>query len=699
MTAQTADQLTLSDVALLARVQRPVVTTWRARHAASPCPFPAPSRTRGGQELFDCDKVVMWLEDTGRGNSPSVRADAVAFTMTSDEVATDPTAFAGLSALLCLYVVSGHLPDGADDVLDLADECDSDDVMLFREVAALGDRLAPLAHYATLLAGASFNPSEPFEQLVRLHARANGRPLRRLSAELCGLVASTALGVADQAGFSEPVFVVPSADDVELVLEVSTQAEDRGAVLASVPADDEATRRLARRRLRVHDIACVDLPGDGSGGFRLPDQAVILMQLPGDVDAVDALATASDMSVSLTERHRAVLVGPAPAMTNALRLPGQGPGRPPADDTRLSPAALVRRDVIKTGLLRAVVRLPRGGLLDQPRSRSALWCLGPVSSPSTSAQHVLTADISLPLTPSTRDDLVTDLVAAMTGPPAQRVHLPSYGQFIRSSDLQMSAGDLVTPRTPSQASLLVDETMEDVRRLASDLSAPSPEFTRPRLVATAGHGRPATITLGDAVRSGGLRWNPGARVSASDLIADGGIPVIVDPRELSPGGPAPATLDRLLHVTRYPHSELSQPGDIIVTMAPRPQARVDYQGGVLVAHPARVLRCHRPTPVSQDLEDPAPTPGKAKKVTPQTFVPEAVAADINALPATAKTWKAWPVHVVPLDEIAPLSLLLDELANHRRRAEQRIVDLHQLTAVLTRGISSSICTLSLTEGP
>lgn len=70
--------MTLSDVALLARVQRPVVSMWRKRSSGSVLPFPAAAAWDKGVELFDARDVTDWLQATGRGNNPEARKD-VAF--------------------------------------------------------------------------------------------------------------------------------------------------------------------------------------------------------------------------------------------------------------------------------------------------------------------------------------------------------------------------------------------------------------------------------------------------------------------------------------------------------------------------------------------------------------------------------------------------------------------------------------------
>jgi len=72
--------LSLSDIARLAQVQRPVLSMWRRRSIGSDAPFPAPLDDVSAGERFDAEDVVGWLEATGRGNNREVRSDAPAHT-------------------------------------------------------------------------------------------------------------------------------------------------------------------------------------------------------------------------------------------------------------------------------------------------------------------------------------------------------------------------------------------------------------------------------------------------------------------------------------------------------------------------------------------------------------------------------------------------------------------------------------------
>lgn len=100
----SAALLGLSDIAALARVSRPLVSVWRRRKAASTTPFPAPTTSTGGRELFDAAEVASWLmasglielarevaaeADRGQHFTPPLNDDELAF---YDAVATNESA-------------------------------------------------------------------------------------------------------------------------------------------------------------------------------------------------------------------------------------------------------------------------------------------------------------------------------------------------------------------------------------------------------------------------------------------------------------------------------------------------------------------------------------------------------------------------------------------------------------------------------
>ena len=204
--------ISLPDVALLARVQRAPVSMWLQRYAASATPFPSPAAVRRGQALFDGHQVVDWLETTGRGRNPDARSDLAAFAALAGADLTDDTAFAGLTALLCLGRAVDPLPTDADELLDLADDVDPDDEYLYTEIDALGERAAPLARYAGLLVDAAFSAPAAFEKLMARRTRRPGSGLARtaLTAPARHLVAALTLALGTYAEIATPLFVDPS---------------------------------------------------------------------------------------------------------------------------------------------------------------------------------------------------------------------------------------------------------------------------------------------------------------------------------------------------------------------------------------------------------------------------------------------------------------------------------------------------------
>src|SRR4051812_12872835 len=106
----SALRMTLSDIALLTRVQRPVVSVWRSRSRGTDNPFPAPVDTERGQEIFHAGQILDWLTVTGRGNNPDFREDMAAFAALDAFRRRPRELFDGVTALLTLrHLCAGPL--------------------------------------------------------------------------------------------------------------------------------------------------------------------------------------------------------------------------------------------------------------------------------------------------------------------------------------------------------------------------------------------------------------------------------------------------------------------------------------------------------------------------------------------------------------------------------------------------------------
>lgn len=684
--------LQLSDVSLLAHVQRAVVSTWRARHVGRAHPFPDPARTVDGQELFAVDAVVTWLEATGLGNNPRARQDAVAFTLTTADVANDDVLFAGLSALICLRGSIGPLPTEVDALVDAAEQFDGDDELLFREVEIVGALLEPLARYAELLVTSALDPSDPFDELVRRRQVRTPRP--PVHPALRRLVARTAIALADEAGFSEPTLVVRTVDDVDLVVEAVGQSERRGSLSVSVTltATEAASPggRLARRWLHVHGITQSWLEADPDGAYALPDQTVLVLRLPtAGNDREAELDEVNNLCLNLSDQNRAVVVGPAASLTDAL-LARRGPGRPSNDGGRLSPAGEIRRDALRTDAVRAIVRLPQGLFPEHSRTRAALWCLGPSESTPAST---LCADVTQSATGGGEDDLLTDLTAAMQGPRSEVARHLSTARFRPTSVLSVSTHDLVAPvvRELHLGSAPVLQTLQD---LLDRAAAAVPGINHMTLEPSARAAVLPRVSLDRAVRERKIALLPGARVALSATTPRGTVPVVQHPGDLDRRDELPA-LNELELATAYGHVDRTEPGDIVVTTVGGPAAVVDRDGGLVVAFPARVLRCHRPRSATEEERAELSRLGRQlPELAPQTFTPEAVAADINTQPPEARNWKAWPITVLPPDQVGVTERLLSELAERRAQLDRARAEVDVAVRSLTQAVGAQICTVS-----
>ena len=95
-------QVSLSDIARLANVRRPVVSMWRRRPLPGQA-FPHPVGLVSGEERFDAHEVAAYLASTGRGNNREVTEDLVAHAKLTQLANLDEfVTVQGLTALLCL---------------------------------------------------------------------------------------------------------------------------------------------------------------------------------------------------------------------------------------------------------------------------------------------------------------------------------------------------------------------------------------------------------------------------------------------------------------------------------------------------------------------------------------------------------------------------------------------------------------------
>jgi hypothetical protein len=636
--------VSLADIARLARVQRPVVSMWRKRPTARGViiPFPQPKATRDAHDVFDLAEVLDWLEQTGRGKNVEARVEAplVLSHVTSDG---DRGEAAALEAVVVLGAMSGRLLSdmAAHDILDLADELDPDDDFALTEVDAVSDELPRLAARAAALSEAAFGPAGALAALAPRDAALDTQAVHVVADVMASILNGEAMQAVTLRGPSSSAQI---AGDVLDRLPEGTPYD----VLIPDSQDREATRRVRRA-----------VVARGLSVSRTTSRPVVAMADVGSATTTSTaavLSAAEEVQLDLRPDDAAVAIGPASALVDA-----QG-------DPRLD---LVRSDVLRSGRLRCIVRLPKGLVPASPRAALALWVFGPDRGlPPIADRWVATFDLSdRALSPDVTAALVSDIAATLAEPRLGAVHAFALGRLERVPDVLARRGALVSRGvTPHRLSVPGTESVVEARRLAESLApSTSDAVLAPSAILTR---RPAAplLTLDDLIITGALAVIPGTRVDPAELTA-GSVRVLrVDDLAAMPGEAATSALgvDPFDLEVAAPRARRTEPGDVIFCIAPRPLAAVDREGRAVVCAPARILR---------------PTPGSG-------ISPQALAAAINAQQATAREWRSWRVVRLDASEAASLSGALRAVEDERTRLRHRLATLDQLTHHLTTGAAT-----------
>jgi len=696
-------QLSLSDIARLADVQRPVVSMWRQRPLAGHT-FPSPIDMVAGEERFDALEVADYLALTGRGNNREAGEDLAAHAKLAQVTNLDEAvALAGLTALLCLTTMTDEpLGDlSAEALRDLAIETDPDDTFLRREITSLGPELGSLARHAENLANASYSARAAFERLLRQHGQRAlpGHAAAALVPAARSLVALTATALAADAGMDAPLFVDVTDSCGDLLLTTTELYAAELAPSVATVALDSATARLVRRRLRVHDLHRIDVRVDEAGDFSIAghagEGAVHAMQLPpagspglSDIEVLDAIG---NLIVQLAEDSRVVVLGPASALTD----------RPANGEIDLARDAVLRSD-----RLRAAIRLPKGLLVRSPRRPLALWALGP-AHPAVAVRDrwTVVADVSdRSLDDSVIDGLVTDVVAAMT-PDDRSVNaglLPSEA-VIDEPDQVRGHRFRFARRVPTTSLLPGRKALVDaaIQPQATDSFPAQPEalaVTIDRLVGELGSSplaglrveagplrqgpaaaRIGVTTVGQAMADGDLRVFAGNRLNGGHVTTGREGRVVIGTTEVGRDLPIGVRrIDLLTFAGQYPSGRFSEPGDVVFSTSPRIGAFVETAGGSVVQSPARILR------ITQA--------GRRR------FLPATIADDVmSAAPEAAKDWRRWRLRVMAGAEDAALAATTDAIGRERQALAARMATLDDLATALIDGVAGG--TVMITRPP
>lgn len=654
-----SELMTMRDIAGLAHVQRPVVTMWRRRSRVSAHPFPAAHQHRDGQELFLRDEVVAWLEDTGRGNNPDARADAAAHALLANH---DRLAAEALSALLTLRHLLGSPLAGAaadpDDLLDLAEHHDPDDRYLFRELRRAAD-LTGLARSADELTEAAWNEATAHRRLVEAQLRppSTGPAQVALTGQARRFLLALLGPLTRELG--RPALMDPTGCAVDVLAETAAALE----LPALLMDGDSEAHRLTRRQLLLNGLSH-RLIDRGDGDWSVAGPVVHLAVLPSAAEPTSSpaeqLNLIDEIALQLDDRELVLCLAPALTLTDPLE--GE---------------ALARRDqLLRDGYVRAIVRLPAGLRPAQAREPSGLWLLAAAERTPPAERRTLVADL-VDQTPEA-EGLADDLLAAWQGAEGARRRAWAHLYPVPTRDLISASATLVPPR-PARAPTLAKSGADWVVNLREADAHGRLAGYRFDVI----DGTPEIVTIAQAMERGWVRVVPGRRLNV-DGLPEGGVAVLgASPlpgggrrpfvtrspsraQESAPQGPGIGvvrTVDRLALLAQA-DVDLTEPGDLVFTVRPRPMAFVDDEGGALVLSPARVLRVRPGAPL----------------------LSTAIAARINS--ATTTAWRTWSLATLSDADRAGLGEALGDLAGERARLVAELAALDALTNDLTQAVES-----------
>ena len=680
--------MSMNEIAELAKVQRPVVTTWRRRHRD----FPAPTGGDTAQPLFDPRQVADWLVRTGRANRDEIEPELSLYTLTGlTGQYAGPDLMAAVTALICLRYLADEnepLADGTDEVLavlrEQASTIDPNDHLFLAEINSIPATAGWLPALVDEVVEAAWGCRQALERIMaaRNRFRVGALSANAVSPILTRLIADLS-GARELARRTDSLVVTdPAAGTGDLLAAVAHVLGPECAPMFTGAEADRGLARLVRRRLAVHGIPASDM--DIRIGTELPDESgdpdVVVTQIPyragEERDAVDVLNSVGDAAVRITEGRFAVVLGPAAVLADEL---------PP-----FSAAAQARADLLKADMVEAIIRLPGGLVPFRPGYETALWVL-------TQARHsiwrgrVLLADVSdRPLTADVGRDLAEDVITWRRDGYLPQAHRRAFGVQVEIGTLVDPPRPLMTGRRPAtqrERKVDSDERVTLVTRYGADLDRFGATATADRghvatEVLAAADRQPVMEAIGALVRQGRLVMRKGIRLAPAD-VSDSGKHVVLGAEEvLGIRRAGERRVDLEVFAQRYPNARLTEPGDVLVTTTPRPDAMIDHEGYSIAECPVRILRI----PWTE-----------TEQFTPRVLAALLFVGGSGRRPAgavrAADNLKEQRVPLLPVADVGHLDALLASIDARRALARREIDLLDELCHTATGGLIDGTLTL------
>ncbi|MFD5750034.1 hypothetical protein ACFWH2_22590, partial [Streptomyces sp. NPDC127033] len=296
----------MSDIAMFARVKRPVVSTWRRRHPD----FPVTVSENSGRPLFDGAEVTDWLITSGLGNTApaELRSELALFGIAALRDRFTPWQLVEtLGSLLCLRRLDGRpladdaanasppdadaSPPGAEAdealwsaLLRRAERIDAEDDFVLRELRSTDAKAAPLARLAEDLIESAYDERGAYEWLLAARSRLGLDSLAAdaVTPEVRSLLTQlTDLRIRLEQGESLTL-ADPHARAGDLLAALLDDTEDRDRVTVLAADPDARLTRITRRRLLLAGVGELDLDVRTGTDLeeRFADPDLVVTQLP-----------------------------------------------------------------------------------------------------------------------------------------------------------------------------------------------------------------------------------------------------------------------------------------------------------------------------------------------------------------------------------------------------------------------------------
>ncbi|WP_285600511.1 hypothetical protein [Kineosporia sp. NBRC 101731] len=565
-----------------------------------------------GRPLFDGEQLVDWLITSRLGNADAqeLQSELALFGIAGLRDRFSPwQLIETLGSLLCLRHLGGRAladsgepatpePDDAalwSALLHRAERMDPDDEFVLRELRSVDSTAAVLARVAEDLVEAAYSERGAYEWLLANRNRlgldvlandALAPELRRLITQLSD--SRTRLEQGERLTLADPYARVG-----DLLAALLDEVENRAQVTVLAADPDERMARITRRRLLLAGVSELDLDVQTGSDLeeRLADPDLVVTQLPyqpgEDRSMFRALSGVEKVADVLRPGCTAFVLGPASALVDQLK------------DTD---ASKLRAALLRSGIVESVIALPGGVLPFRPGYRPALWTLTRNPVPAAVGK-VLLADISAEsLTEEVRTALAEDLLLwRAEGFRALDGHDPRYGRVVSVAELDRAFGRPLTPPGPPATAFLTRKVIERPALIAeaeahlervTERARSYQDARGPYRGGVLGRvGRlPRRTTLGELITERRVSRHPGHRVEEQH-ITEGGHHVVLGPEELIGSRTVGARrIDRMVLAAQYERVTLTEPGDVVYTLAPHLGLYVDHDGFCVVAFPARILR-------------------------------------------------------------------------------------------------------------